>query len=405
MNFLCTLFLILSTFYYASSYACSPSNTSFKYNANTEAVHSEPTIAVEFKNLTPLNITHYGYAKDYQLMKGGRFRYLGQARTMHELTLDSKGYFVYQGKKLDTYKPWRWVMDFDGRIFVMPPKLHGDSFTDVFHSSIVGDEWPVAGGMLEARSGTVWKITNGSGHFKPEAKRLEAVLAYLIRKKAKIKTDALELIALEDAPQERLNFKTHAAYRENILRDISFEHPEIQLEKRPIISKYVLERYQRFLEGQHQISFADRSLYKITINHKGQLIYQGKPLHNESNELFNWVLHKDGTLYAAPKLNNIDHSSLVEHDWPVAAGELKANNGTLIAINNKSHAFRFDEITLIEVTDYLKSRGVMMNINIVETFFTFVMDHERLQHISVDDFKMKFVQGQYQRSQQNCTIQ
>ena len=405
MNFLCTLLLILSTLSHTPSYAKTPPNTPLKENSLMEAANNEPVTAPEFEGFEPLSITNYGYTKDYQLMKEGQFRYLGGARHMHELTLDPKGYFLYQGKKLDTYESWRWVMDPDGRIFVMPPTLNGEALHDIFHSSIVGDEWPFAGGTLKAKSGTIWKLTNGSGHFKPEDERLHAVIKYLNRTKAKIKSNALEIIKQEGPPPARLTFVNHAEYREDMLQDMSFEHSEIRLEKQPIVGKYIFKQYKRFLEGQHQLSLSDRSMYKITINLKGELIYQGKRLHTEMNQPFNWILHKNGSLYAAPKLNRIDHSSLVEHDWPVAAGELTAQHGTLLSINNKAHAFQFEGITLTEVTDYLKSKGVMMNIDTIETFFTFVLSQERLQNTSVNDFKMNFIRGIYTENQQNCSIQ
>ena len=154
-----------------SLYLClSFSSYSAALNTQSEAQPSD-NLLPRFNNFPTLSMTKYGYTVDKNAMRSGAFRYLGSLRKRHEITIDEQGFFRYQGNLFHTDATWRWVMDTDGRMYGLPITLD----TDLYHSSLVGKQWPFCAGTLTARDGFIVSLTNHSGHFKPNNQRLKAV--------------------------------------------------------------------------------------------------------------------------------------------------------------------------------------------------------------------------------------
>ena len=386
----------------------------------------------EFQGFTPLKISAYGHEFDAEAMSLGSYRYLGDLRKSHEITMDAQGFFRYQGKLLQTDTSWRWVMDTDGKLYGLP--IFGD--TDLYHSSLVANEWPFCAGVLKAKGGSITYLSNHSGHFKPNNKRLKAVWDYLKRSQAKVKPNSVKYVSADnfaDNSIARTNLDTYESYRRELLADTDESAADIffdsNLSPLQTYQDELANNYQKLLEGRYVPSVADRNLYKVTLDQDGYLIQQGRKLHTLNDEQMKWIIEHNGSVYAVSSTEvDITHYSLMGDTWPAAAGDMKLNQGMITSLTAFNNSFE-SRMSLSEASNYLKSQGVMMDFNtahkpidepmynetIVEPI-TFLDDPQPLSPFSrlpsrsttsysPQQFQQEFMSGKYEKkATQSCSI-
>lgn len=390
------------------------------------------TIISEFQSFTPLKISAYGDEFDAEAMSLGSYRYLGNLRNTHEITMDAQGFFRYQGKLLQTDTSWRWIMDMDGKLYGLP--IFGD--TDLYHSSLVANEWPFCAGVLKAKGGSITYLSNHSGHFKPNNERLKAVWRYFKRSQAKVKPNSVKYVSnnnFTDDSIERTNIENYESYRRELVANTDEKAAYLFFDsKSPPLQTYqgeLANNYQKLLEGRYVPSVSNRELYKVTLDQDGYLIQQGKKLHSLNGENMKWIIEHDGSMYAVSSTEaDITHYSLMGDTWPAAAGDMKLNQGMITSLTAFNNSFE-SKISLSEASNYLKSQGVMMDFNtghkpidepmynetVVEPI-TFLDDPQPLHPFSrmpsrsktsyyPQQFQQEFMSGKYEKNTtQSCSI-
>ncbi|KFI11386.1 hypothetical protein IX95_15045 [Vibrio sp. B183] len=173
-----SMFLFLFLFFSTSTLA------ELKPGAALDAVQ----ISKFGKTISPLKVEGVFNAMDNGLRSRGRFvsfRTSEELSSNYEISI-SNNKLQYRGEVLDTSdtNEFMYIVENDGKMYgAAVPKGNFINGNGVFHTSLVNEEWPIFSGTMKVQNGKVTRLTNISGHFKPEGERIDIFAEYLQREK------------------------------------------------------------------------------------------------------------------------------------------------------------------------------------------------------------------------------
>lgn len=349
---------------------------------------------------------------DQQLIRSASFHHFGTARSEFEITISDSGQLIFQNKPLSTgLQEFDWIMDKDKRMYGFF-KQSGNFFGEgagSYHSSLLGDEWPICAGAIKTDSnGKIISISNKSGHFAPEADNLKYAFNILMEKKA----DISPLVNLE----KQSVLKVHESNSLNILDRVPYSVAEYKkllaqstdetVRLKPLTQLTPLSPTQDGVlhEAQAQL---DATFYQEPQNlneQKLQADYLGNLVHSsftesDSEYTLAWVAKSNSDFFAVPMENRTTnyHASLLNDEWPVAAGTMKVKNGTIMQITNQSEFFKPSKESLEKVVWFLKQRFVPMHPD-AEQAIRYAPVTRLNSDISVDMYRENLENGRYFQS-------
>lgn len=390
---------------------------------------------VQSTDVKPLQIIEDKVAFDEILVRYGDINFLGSARSNYEVTINFSGQMIFQNKALDTGdNEFIWIMDQNKKmygLFIDPEQELG-----MFHSSLLGDDWPIAAGTLETDfAGNLVSISNNSGHFIPPIDNLEYAVNIIKEKGievspsivSKVNTPSQSLpsnIIINDQPNPQelteLNLAlpttiksyvqekhpranlTVSEYKEMLLaRDNEFDPLDSLPKLQPTLNG-VLNENRRYLRGDLNNSIVPSEKSRVSFTEEGLLKNSYFMPSQNTKYTVNWVLNSDGKMYIIPTHNTLisTHSNFVYDDWPISSGEMTIKSGTILSINNKSIFFKPTQKSFEQALVYLRQRIVPIDHEGVELIS--YNNVSRLPKLTIQEYRANLRSGKYFKRTYSC---
>jgi hypothetical protein len=409
----------------------------------------------------PLQITEEKVAFDEALIRQGTLNFLGSSRTKYELTVDAKGTFLFKGKPLITNdNEFIWLMDKDKKFYGLfthraYPSYYNDSELGLFHSSLLGDEWPIAAGTLTTdTTGYLTMLSNDSGHFAPPTENLEyAIDAFKssgvmpstfnslhtspppdvnimdlsthssITPPIVINNDADSQISSSDSEPSLLPMEedvqlptrirsfsddipradlTVSQYKQLLLARENEFNPLDDLSAMIPTKRGTSNAAQEYLMGDFHHGVITPNKYKVGFSEEGQLQNDLLLTSNSAEKKLLWTLEKDGEMYIIPASKDLSHYNLLHGNWPVAAGEMSVKDGHILSINNNSELLQPSEESLTKTLAYLRQRAVPIDPNEID-FITYGSSERLESSLDIQQYRQNFRAGSYFQTKNFCS--
>ena len=379
------------------------------FSITTYAFTPSPTPSISSGYELPVVTDKFVF--DQQLIRSASFHNFGAARNSFEVTVSDSGQLLFQNKPLSTgLQEFDWIMDADKRMYGFF-KQSGNFFGEgagSYHSSLLGDEWPVCAGTIKTDiNGKIISISNKSGHFAPEADNLKYAVNILTEKKAEISP----LVNLE----KQSVIKVHSSDSLNILDRVPYSvaeykkllakasddtvrlKPLTQLTPLSPTQDSALNEAQAQLDGTFYKGFQNLNEQALRADRWGNLVHSSFA-ESDSEYTLAWTAKSNGDFFAVPIENSAInyHASLLNDEWPVAAGTMKVKNGTIMEITNQSEFFKPSKESLEKVVWFLKQRFVPMHPD-AEQAIRYAPATRLNSDISVDTYRENLANGDYFR--------
>ncbi|HAU3224737.1 TPA: hypothetical protein JDH29_004208 [Salmonella enterica subsp. houtenae] len=123
--------------------------------------------------------------EDVEKAKRDMFVNYQSRRNNFELTVHNNK-VCYQNAPLTTNKKgnFKFIQNESGKLYGVETMSNPSG---IKHSSLLGKNWPISAGTIDAENGVITKITNASGHFHPGKVNLEYTKNFLVQSGVKVR--------------------------------------------------------------------------------------------------------------------------------------------------------------------------------------------------------------------------